>query len=182
MQERRAGTCPTWGLLWSTGVLSQRSHTAVVNSLCQPLQVVFRFIHQFCITSDGIQPEGDKSGLAEGFIWTFQGSTGTLPFQWFPKLFITLHKSVIFKEKKRDLNRLDKYELIIRTRECKHLRISASLKPLMFSRGIVRGRPRFFGLLRSDGESLSEPEYLLLLLCRPSLALKLICSHSVQTH
>lgn len=56
-----------------------------------------------------------------------------------------------------------------------HLLISASLKPLIFSRGMVLGRPRFFGLLRSEGESLSEPEYLLLLLCRPSTALKLIC-------
>ena len=36
-------------------------------------------------------------------------------------------------------------------------RISASLNPLIFSRGIVRGLPRFFGLFLSDIESLSDP-------------------------
>lgn len=55
-----------------------------------------------------------------------------------------------------------------------YLRISASLKPLMFSRGIVRGLPRFLGLFRSEAESLSEPEYLLFRLRLPSLPLKLI--------
>lgn len=58
-----------------------------------------------------------------------------------------------------------------------HLRISASVKPLIFSRGMVRGRPRFFGLFRSEAESLSEPEYLLFLLSRLTLELKLICWH-----
>lgn len=53
-------------------------------------------------------------------------------------------------------------------------RISASLNPLIFSRGIVRGLPRFFGLFLSEIESLSDPEYLLLLLRLPSLPLKLI--------
>lgn len=55
-----------------------------------------------------------------------------------------------------------------------HLRISASLKPLMFSRGIVRGLPRFLGLFRSEPESLSEPEYRLFRLRLPSFPLKLI--------
>lgn len=55
-----------------------------------------------------------------------------------------------------------------------YLRISASVKPLMFSLGMVRGRPRFFGLLRSETESLSEPEYLRFRLRRPSFPLKLI--------
>lgn len=36
------------------------------------------------------------------------------------------------------------------------------------------------GLLRSDGESLSEPEYLLLRLWRPAPALKLICGHKLR--
>ena len=62
-----------------------------------------------------------------------------------------------------------------------YLRISASVKPLMFSRGMVRGRPRFLGLLRSDTESLSEPEYLRFRLRRPSFPLKLICKATPTT-
>lgn len=45
---------------------------------------------------------------------------------------------------------------------------------------MVRGRPRFLGLFLSEMESLSDPEYLLFLLCRPSLALKLICSDKLR--
>lgn len=71
-------------------------------------------------------------------------------------------------------NLLQQKQVEVKWSEVSYRRISASVNPLIVSRGIVRGLPRFFGLFLSEIESLSDPEYLLLLLRLPSLPLKLI--------
>lgn len=135
------------------------SHAAAVNQLPEPLQVCYGFVHQLCVSGDGLQPGWPETlGRSRG---TDQKASGlqsftSLPFERSAKLFVGFNEPV--DDSVISAAPLDSAPSG-RQSEWFNLRISASVKPsTLFLR--ARGRPRFLGFLSSSlsSVSLSEPD------------------------